>query len=111
MKLVKCIVRAARFDEVREAVERIGITGMTVTQVRGKGCESRQRSFRGHEYAVLVPMLMVDLIVSDTVVEDVVRTVLSTARTGEHGQHGDGRIMVIPLEDAYSIRTRWSIVA
>jgi nitrogen regulatory protein P-II 1 len=104
MKLVKAIVRPNKVDEVRDALERLDTGGMTVTEVRGHG---RQRGhtavYRGKEYEVrLLPKVQVEVVVGDVVLDEVVPAIVTVARTGEIG---DGRVFVLPVEEAHNIRT------
>ena len=105
MKLVKCIVRCDKVDETADALKALNVSGVTVSQVGGRGRTStRRRCGVVCEYEIrFLPHMMLDVVVADYVVEDVVRVVLETAYTG---RHGDGRIFVMPLEEAYTIRTR-----
>jgi nitrogen regulatory protein P-II 1 len=105
VKLVKCIVREHRVEETTDALKQIDVSGVTVTHVLGSG---RRRNptgvYRGHAYEIRhTPQMMIDVVVSDDLVDEVVRIVMEAARTGERG---DGRIFVIPVEEAYTIRTR-----
>jgi nitrogen regulatory protein PII len=104
MKLVKSIVRPDKVDDVREALEKLKIGGMTVTDVRGHGRQKGHTAvYRGKEYAVtLLPKIEVEVVVSDEVVDDVIAAVIKAARTGEIG---DGRVFVLPVEQGYNIRT------
>jgi len=104
MKLVKSIVRPDKVDEVREALEKLKIGGMTVTDVRGHGRQKGHTAvYRGKEYAVtLLPKIEIEVVVSDDVVDDVIQAVIKAARTGEIG---DGRVFVLPVEQTYNIRT------
>lgn len=104
MKLVKSIVRPDKVDEVREALEKLKIGGMTVTDVRGHGRQKGHTAvYRGKEYAVtLLPKIEIEVVVADEVVDEVIQVVIKAARTGEIG---DGRVFVIPVEQAYRIRT------
>jgi len=104
MKLIKCIVRPNKVDEVKDALEKIGISGMTVTEVRGHGKQKGHTAiYRGKEYNVsLLPKMQIEVVVADSVVEDAIRTVVQSARTGEIG---DGRVFVLPVEQTYRIRT------
>ena len=104
MKLIKCIVRPNKVDEVKDALERIGISGMTVTEVRGHGKQKGHTAiYRGKEYNVsLLPKMQIEVVVADSVVDDAIRTVVQAARTGEIG---DGRVFVLPVEQTYRIRT------
>ncbi|HKF67926.1 MAG TPA: P-II family nitrogen regulator [Vicinamibacterales bacterium] len=104
MKLIKCIVRPNKVDEVKDALERIGISGMTVTEVRGHGKQKGHTAiYRGKEYNVsLLPKMQIEVVVADSVVDDAIRTIVQSARTGEIG---DGRVFVLPVEQTYRIRT------
>jgi nitrogen regulatory protein P-II 1 len=104
VKLIKAIVRPNKLEELKEALALQSVTGLTVTEVRGYGRQKGHKAiYRGTEYNVtLLPKVMVDIAISDDQVEDVLKTIMSTARTGEIG---DGRIFVLPVEDGYNIRT------
>ena len=104
MKLIKAIVRPNRVDEVKDALSGAGISGLTVTEVRGHG---RQRGhptiYRGSEYEVsLLPKVEIEVVVPDDRVEDAIEAIMDAARTGEIG---DGRVFVIPIEQGRIIRT------
>ncbi|MBI4483059.1 MAG: P-II family nitrogen regulator [Acidobacteria bacterium] len=104
MKLVKCIVRPNKVDEVKDALMRVNISGMTVSEVRGHGRQKGHKAiYRGREYEVsLLPKMMIDIVTEDGMVDDIVKVVIEAARTGEIG---DGRIFVLPVEEGYNIRT------
>jgi len=104
MKLIKTIIRPTKVDDVREALEKINIPGMTVTEVRGHGRQKGQTAiYRGKEYNVsLLPKVEIEVVVEDQVVEDVIKAIIAAARTGEIG---DGRLFVLPVEAGYNIRT------
>jgi nitrogen regulatory protein PII len=104
MKLVKSIVRPDKVDEVRDALERLKISGMTVTDVRGHGRQKGHTAvYRGKEYSVtLLPKVEIEVVVPDSVVDEVIQAVIKAARTGEIG---DGRVFVLPVEAGYNIRT------
>ena len=104
MKLVKCIVRPNKVDEVREALEKASVSGMTITEVRGHGRQKGHKAvYRGTEYSVtLLPKIMVEVVIPDQMVDDTIKTIIETARTGEIG---DGRVFVLPVEQGYNIRT------
>jgi nitrogen regulatory protein PII len=104
MKLIKCIVRPNKVDDVRDALEKLNLAGMTVTDVRGHGRQKGHTAvYRGKEYAVsLLPKIEIEVVVHDNVVEDVIRAIVAAARTGEIG---DGRVFVLPVEQGYNIRT------
>ncbi len=104
MKRITAIVRTSKVDDVRDALERLQICGMTVTEVRGHGRQKGHVTvYRGLEYEVsLLPKMQFDLIVEEEMLESAIRTIVEAARTGEIG---DGRIFVTPVEQAYRIRT------
>ena len=105
MKLVKCIVRTDKVEATTDALKQLDLSGVTVTEVGGRGRRTNpKRCWRGHEYELrYLPQMMIDVVVADYMVDDVVRIVMETARTGERG---DGRVFVVPVEEAYTIRTR-----
>jgi nitrogen regulatory protein PII len=104
MKLIKCIVRPNKVDDVRDALEKLNLAGMTVTDVRGHGRQKGHTAvYRGKEYAVsLLPKIEIEVVVADDVVDDVIKAIIAAARTGEIG---DGRVFVLPVEQGYNIRT------
>jgi len=104
MKLVKSIVRPNKVDEVKDALTLMGIAGMTVTEVRGHGKQKGHTAiYRGKEYNVsLLPKMQIEVVVEDSVLDDVIKAIVQSARTGEIG---DGRVFVLPVEQTYKIRT------
>src|SRR5499427_6152115 len=104
MKLIKAIVRPNKVDDVKEALGKLNISGMTVTEVRGHGKQKGHTAiYRGKEYNVsLLPKMQIEVVVADSVVDDAIRTIVQSARTGEIG---DGRVFVLPVEQTYRIRT------
>ena len=104
MKLIKAIVRPNKVDDVRDALRRISLPGMTVTEVRGHGKQKGHTAiYRGKEYDVsLLPKMQIEVVVADNLVDEVVTAIITAARTGEIG---DGRIFVVPVEQSYRIRT------
>jgi nitrogen regulatory protein PII len=104
MKLIKSIVRPNKVDEVKDALEKLGISGMTVTEVRGHGKQKGHTAiYRGKEYNVsLLPKMQVEVVVADAVADDAIKAIVQAARTGEIG---DGRVFVLPVEQTYRIRT------
>jgi nitrogen regulatory protein PII len=104
MKLVKAIIKPFKLDDVRAALSEIGVSGMTVTEVKGFG---RQRGhtelYRGAEYVVdFVPKTCVEVAVRGELVDQVVEAILRTARTGKVG---DGKIFITDIERVIRIRT------
>ncbi len=104
MKLIKCIVRPNKVEEIKEALEKLNISGMTVTEVRGHGKQKGHTAiYRGKEYNVsLLPKMEIELVVPDEIADEAIAAVIRAARTGEIG---DGRVFVIPVERSYRIRT------
>jgi nitrogen regulatory protein PII len=104
MKLIKCIVRPNKVDDVREALEKLNVAGMTVTDVRGHGRQKGHTAvYRGKEYSVsLLPKMEIEVVVANDLVEPVIAAIVEAARTGEIG---DGRVFVLPVEQGYNIRT------
>jgi nitrogen regulatory protein P-II 2 len=104
MKLVTAIVKPFRLDDVRNALNEVGIQGMTVSEVKGFG---RQRGhtelYRGAEYVVdFLPKAKIEVAVSNDLVERTIEAIVESARTGKVG---DGKIFVTELEQVYRIRT------
>jgi nitrogen regulatory protein P-II 1 len=104
MKLVKAIIKPFKLEEVKEALSEIGVEGMTVTEVKGFGRQKGHTEiYRGSEYTVdFLPKVMVDVAVGEEIVGKVVEAIKTAAKTGKIG---DGKIFVIPVEDAVRIRT------
>src|SRR5512138_507898 len=104
MKLIKCIVRPNKVDEVKDALEKIGIAGMTVTEVRGHGKQKGHTAiYRGKEYNVsLLPKVEIEVVLTDTLADDAIKAIVTAGRTGEIG---DGRVFVQPVLESYRIRT------
>lgn len=104
MKKVECVIRPTKIDEVKEALAAIGVTGMTVTDVRGYGRQrGRTEKYRGNTYVVnLLPKVKIEFVVPDSRAEEVVDVILEAARTGEIG---DGKVFVSEVEEAVRIRT------
>ncbi len=104
MKLIKAIIKPFKLDDVREALSEIGIKGITVSEVKGFGRQKGHTElYRGAEYKVdFLPKVKIETAVSDDLVDTVVDTIRSAANTGKIG---DGKIFVIPVEQAVRIRT------
>ena len=104
MKMVSAIIKPFKLDEVREALNEAGITGLTVTEVRGFGRQKGHTElYRGAEYVVdFLPKVKVDVAVMDEQLDQVVDAIVQAARTGKVG---DGKIFVMPLEQVVRIRT------
>ena len=104
MKKIEAIIQPFKLDDVKEALKGIGIDGMTITDVRGHGRQKGHKAiYRGREYSVtLLPKMMIEMVLPDDLVDEVIKILMDTARTGEIG---DGRIFVLPVEQGYNIRT------
>lgn len=104
MKKIECVIRPIKIDEVKAALEAIGIVGMTVADVRGYGKQrGRTEKYRGNTYVVnLLPKVKIEIVVPDDRAEEVVEIALEAAQTGEVG---DGKIFVSHVEQAVRIRT------
>jgi nitrogen regulatory protein P-II 1 len=104
MKLVTAIIRPEKLDDIRSSLESYGVQGLTISQASGYG---RQRGhtevYRGAEYTVdLLPKVRVEVLVADEWVSDIVDVLVATANTG---RAGDGKVWVIPVEEAIRVRT------
>ena len=104
MKLIVGIIKPFKLDDVKDAVKELGVQGLTISDVQGFG---RQRGltevYRGAEYSIdFVPKVRVEILVDDHDADRVVQRLIETARSG---QIGDGKVWVVPVEDAWRIRT------
>ena len=104
MKIIEAIIRPFKLDDVREALNPIGVQGLTVTEVKGFGRQKGHTElYRGAEYVVdLLPKIKLEILVQDDQVDSVVNTIMESAKTG---RIGDGKIFVLSVEDAIRIRT------
>src|SRR5580692_2836204 len=104
MKLIKAIVRPNKVDDVKEALGALGISGMTVTEVRGHGKQKGHAAiYRGKEYNVtLLPKMEIEVVLQDDRLDEAIAAIIQAARTGEIG---DGRVFVLPVDQAYQIRS------
>lgn len=104
MKKVECIIQPGRLDEVREGLTEIGISGLTVTEVKGYGRQKGHTElYRGSEYTIdFIPKVKLEIVVSEDLVDQIIEKVIEKARTG---RIGDGKIFVIPIEDVVRVRT------
>lgn len=104
MKKIECVIRPHKLDEVKAALEAVGIVGMTVTDVRGYGRQrGRTEKYRGNTYVVnLLPKVKLEFVIPDDRAEEALEIALEAARTGEIG---DGKIFVADVEQAIRIRT------
>lgn len=104
MTKIECILRPGKLENVKEAVNKSGIHGITVTQVMGCGLQKgRTEVYRGAEYSVnLLPKVKIEMVVPDKDVEEIVMIVAESARTGEIG---DGKIFTCKIDNVVRIRT------
>ncbi len=104
MKLVTAVIKPHKWDEVREALEAFGVTGMTVSEVSGYGRQKGHTEvYRGAEYDIaLVPKIRIEIVVEDEDTEDIVGILVKSAQTG---RIGDGKVWVVPVETAVRVRT------
>ena len=104
MKKIDAVVKPFKLDEVREALSEIGVTGLTVTEVKGFGRQKGHTElYRGAEYVVdFLPKVKVEVIVGDALVERAIEAIVKAARTGKIG---DGKIFVTTVEQVVRIRT------
>ena len=104
MKLITAVIKPHRWEDVREALETFGVTGMTVSEVSGYGRQKGHTEvYRGAEYDIaLVPKIRIEIVVDDEDAEDVVGIVVKTAQTG---RIGDGKVWVTTVESIVRVRT------
>ena len=104
MKRIEAVIKPFKLDEVREALSEIGVTGLTVTEVKGFGRQKGHTElYRGAEYVVdFLPKVKLDIIVADAMVDQVLDAIVKAARTGKIG---DGKIFVSSVEQVVRIRT------
>ena len=104
MKKIEAIVKPFKLEEVKEALTEVGVEGMTVTEVKGFGRQKGHTEiYRGSEYTVdFLPKLKLEIVVADDEAGPVVEAILKAAKTGKIG---DGKVFVIPVDDAIRIRT------
>jgi nitrogen regulatory protein P-II 2 len=104
MKYIIAVIKPFKLDEVREALGTLGVQGITVTEVKGHGRQKGHTEFyRGAEYSVsFIPKVKIEIAVDGTIVDRVIEAIQSSGQTG---QIGDGKIFVLPLEQAIRVRT------
>jgi len=104
MKLIKTIIRPNKVDDVKDALAKLNISGMTVTEVRGHGKQKGHTAiYRGKEYNVsLLPKMEIEIVVPDSIADEAIKAIVEAARRGEIG---DGRVFVFPVLESYRIRT------
>jgi nitrogen regulatory protein PII len=104
MKLIYAIIKPFKLEDVKEALSKIGIEGMTVSEVKGFGRQKGHTEiYRGSEYTVdFLPKVKIEIVISDDQVSEAVTTITEAAKTGKIG---DGKVFVLPVEEAVRIRT------
>ena len=104
MKKIEAIIKPFKLDEVKEALQEVGVQGLSVIEVKGFGRETGPTEiYRGSEYTVdFLPKVKVEIAVGGEIAEKVVETIVNAAKTGKIG---DGKIFVLPIEEAVRIRT------
>jgi nitrogen regulatory protein P-II 1 len=104
MKLVTAVIKPHKWEDVRAALETVGVTGMTVSEVSGYGRQKGHTEvYRGAEYDIaLVPKIRVEIVVDAADADEVVSTIVSSAQTG---RIGDGKVWVTPVESVVRVRT------
>lgn len=104
MKKIEAVIKPFKLDEVREALSEIGISGLTVTEVKGFGRQKGHTElYRGAEYVVdFLPKIKIDIVVNEEQVDPAIDAIIKAARTGKIG---DGKIFVMPVEQVVRIRT------
>ena len=104
MKKIEAVIKPFKLDEVKEALQEVGLQGITVTEARGFGRQKGHTElYRGAEYVVdFLPKVKIEVIVEDAMVEKTVEAIVNAARTG---RIGDGKIFILPVEEVIRIRT------
>ncbi len=104
MKKIEAIIKPFKLDDVKESLNEIGVHGMTVTEVNGYGRQKGHKEiYRGAEYVVdFVPKIKIEIVINKERVDEAVKTICEAANTGKIG---DGKIFIIPIEQAIRVRT------
>ncbi len=104
MKKIEAVIKPFKLDDVKDALHEVGVSGITVTEVKGFGRQKGHTElYRGAEYVIdFLPKVKVEVVVEDVLVENVIEAITQAARTG---RIGDGKIFVQPIEEAVRIRT------
>ena len=106
MKRIEAIIRRTKFEEVKEALDNVGIEWFTYSNVRGLGKSRQERIYRGITYDTSnIERIMITIVVREKYLEKTIDAILKNARSGECGEIGDGRIFVSSVEEIYKIRT------
>jgi len=104
MKKIEAIIQPFKFDDVKEALTQAGVEGMTITEVKGFGRQKGHKEiYRGSEYTVdVLPKVKIEVVASDDKADAIVKAIMTSAKTGKIG---DGKVFVLPVSEAYRIRT------
>ena len=104
MKKIEAIIKPFKLDEVKEALQEVGLQGITVTEAKGFGRQKGHAElYRGAEYIVdFLPKVKIEIVIAEDKLEAATKAILSTAKTGKIG---DGKIFVLPIDQAFRIRT------
>lgn len=104
MKKVEAIIKPFKLEEVKEALNSVGVQGLTVSEVKGFGRQKGHKElYRGAEYVVeFLPKVKLEIVISDEILEEVVKAIVQAASTG---RIGDGKIFISPIDEAVRIRT------
>ena len=104
MKKIEAIIKPFKLDEVKDALGEVGLAGMTVTEVKGFGRQKGHTEvYRGSEYTVdFLPKIKLEIVVDDAQLEEASKAIISAAKTGKIG---DGKVFILPVEEAIRIRT------
>jgi nitrogen regulatory protein PII len=104
MKKIEAIIKPFKLEEVKEALAELGVEGMTVSEVKGFGRQKGHTEiYRGSEYTVdFLPKIKIEVVLADSLVESAVNAIVNAAKTGKIG---DGKVFVVPVEEAIRIRT------
>jgi nitrogen regulatory protein PII len=104
VKKIEAVIKPFKLDDVKDALHDVGVSGITVTEVKGFGRQKGHTElYRGAEYVIdFLPKVKIEVVVEDVLVENVIEAITQAARTG---RIGDGKIFVVPIEEAVRIRT------
>ena len=107
MKKIEAIIQPFKFDDVKDALTQAGVEGMTITEVKGFGRQKGHKEiYRGSEYTVdVLPKVKIEIVAGDDKTDAIVKTIMEAAKTGKIG---DGKVFVLPVAEAYRIRTEES---
>ena len=107
MKKIEAIIQPFKFEDVKSALTAIGVEGMTISEVKGFGRQKGHKEiYRGSEYTIdVLPKVKIEIVTPLDKVETIVKTIMETAKTGKIG---DGKVFVLPVDEAYRIRTEES---